>query len=226
MRLTEAYVAWGVLLEVHRGWSVTDRPFRRRPASEIPDSPEIPDFPELPEGPVILKYRKSRRFRTFRIDSVSDFRRFSRLRHMSDSTRSVKARTFVFAGRRGTFKGSLMLQKYKISMKIAKKSVRCRFAHEPHEEKSIFSFPDATARRFWLPRRAPGRPRALFLASQGVLGGSPCAPGTRQDAPGTLPSRSRETAGTLLGATGRPERAPRPILTRFWETWSLCRDRL
>ena len=213
--LTEAYVAWGVLLEVHPGWSVAERPFRRRPASEIPVSPEIPDFPELPEGPVILKYRKSRRFRTFRIDSVSDFRHFSRLRHMSDSTRSVKARTFVFAGRRGTFKGSLMLQKYKNSMKIAKKSVRCRFAHEPHEEKSIFSFPDATARRFWLPRRAPGRPRALFLASQGVLGGSQCAPGARRGRAKTLPARSRVAPERPPERSWVPRGVPSGLRDRF-----------
>ena len=134
---------------------------------------------------------------------------------MSDSTRSVKARTFVFAGRRGTFKGSLMLQKYNNSTKIGEKSAQCRFAHETHERKSIFSFPDATARRFWLPRRAPGRSRALFLASQGVLGGSQCAPGARRGRAKTLPARSRVAPERSPERSWVPRGVPSGLHDRF-----------
>ena len=102
MRLAEHVVAWGVRLEVHPGWFVTDRPFRRRHASGIPDLPEKPAFPELPESLAGARDAPRGDFRRFRVDFRVDFRGFSRLHRASDSTRSAKGRTSVFVGRRGT----------------------------------------------------------------------------------------------------------------------------
>ena len=69
----------------------------------------------------------------------------------SNSTCNAKHRTFVFADRCGTSEGSQTLQtKTKID-KIYRKSRRRRFAHEPHKENPMFSFADATWRRFWSP---------------------------------------------------------------------------
>ena len=56
-------------------------------------------------------------FRRFLVDFRVDFRGFSRLHRASDSTRSAKGRTSVFAGRRSTFKGSQTSQKNRKSTK-------------------------------------------------------------------------------------------------------------
>ena len=98
---------------------------------------------------------------------------------------------------------------------IERKSAENRSASEPCEENSIFSFPDATWRRFGPPRRAPGRSQALFLASRVTLGHAAGAPGTRRGRPRTLPRRSRDPFETPLAATKRPERVPGPIFDRF-----------
>jgi hypothetical protein len=87
-------------------------------------------------------------FRRFRVDLGTDFSGFSRLHRASDSTRSVKGRTSVFAGRRSTFKGSQTLQKERKSTKIHNQLLRRCFANAQHEENSIFPLSDATWRRF------------------------------------------------------------------------------
>ena len=135
---------------------------------------------------------------------------------MNASTRSAKARTFVFAGRRSTFKASRTLQKNRKSTNIDEKSLRRCFANALHEGNSIFPLSDATWCRFWSPRHAPRRSRAPFLASRGTLGDPPDAPAARRGRSGTLPRRSRDAFGTLLDATGCPERVPGTIFTRFW----------
>ena len=140
------------------------------------------------------------------------------MRHL---TRSAKGRTFVFAGRRSTFKGLAGFAGKTKLTKIDEKSLRCSFAHEPHEKNVFFhswtrlsidsgclgALPDAPRRSFW--------PRRTALQTLRVL------PEHARDAP----RRSKDTPGTLLGATGRAQRVPGSILRRFWEPWSLSRDR-
>ena len=53
--------------------------------------------------------------------------------------------------------------------KFDEKLLRQGFTTEPHARNSRLSFPDATWRRFWSPRRASGRSRPPFLASRGAL---------------------------------------------------------
>ena len=142
----------------------------------------------------------------------------------SDSTRSVKGRTSVFAGRRSTFKGSQTLQKQQKSTKIDKQLLRRCFANAQHKENSIFPLSDATWRRFWSPWRAPRRSRVPFLASPVALGDSPGTPGGHRGRSGTLPRRSADAFGTLLHATGSPERVPGAILTRFWVPRGVSED--
>ena len=168
---------------------------------------------------------RRRDFRRFLVDFRVAFRGFSRLHRASDSTRSAKGRTFVFADRRSTLKGSQTLQKNQKSTKIDEKSLRQCFANAQRGEKSIFPLPDATWCRFWSPRRAPRRSRAPFLASRGTLGNPPDAPAARRGRSGTLPRRSQDAFGTLLDATGCPERVPGTIFIRFWVPRGLSGDR-
>ena len=101
-----------------------------------------------PGGPSLALATPRCDFRRFRVDLGTDFRGFSRLHRASDSTRSVKGRTSVFAGRRSTFKGSQTLQKERKSTKIHNQLLRRCFANAQHEENSIFPLSDATWRRF------------------------------------------------------------------------------
>ena len=90
--------------------------------------------------------RKFRHFRCFCMDSESDFRRFSRSQRASDSTRKAKGRTFVFAGRRSTFKGSQTSQQSRKSKKIDEKWLGCCFAHEPRDKNLVVPLQDTTWR--------------------------------------------------------------------------------
>ena len=143
----------------------------------------------------------------------------------SDSTRSAKGRTSVFAGRRSTFKGSQTLQKNQKSKKIDEKSLRRCFANAPRKKNSIFPLPDATWRRFWSSQRAPECSRAPFLTFRGALRDSLGAPGARRGRPKTLPRRSRDAFGTLLDVTMCPERVLGAILSRFWVPRGVSGDR-
>ena len=160
-----------------------------------------PSHPASPRGarPRRFEWQKStdkgaregprRDFRRFRIDFGIDFRCFSRQHCASDVTRSASGRTLDFADRRGTLEGSQTLRKARKSTKIDGQSLRRRIANEPRVKKLIFALPGATWRRFWSPRRAPGRSRAPFLASRGSLGDPPDAPAARRGRSGTLPRR-------------------------------------
>ena len=166
--------------------------FRRWPLAESLESPRVARLSRSERQKSTEKGAQDaprRDFRRFLVDFRVDFRGFSRLHRASDSTRSAKGRTSVFADRRGTFKGSQTLQKNKKSTEIDEKSLRRCFANAQSEENSIFPLPDATWCRFWSPRRAPGRSRAPFLATRGTLGDSPDAPAARRgrsrDAPET-----------------------------------------
>ena len=68
------------------------------------------------------------------------------------------------------------------------------------------TLPDGPRRSFWPPRTA--------LQTLGVL----------PEHAGDAPRHSKDSPGTLLGATGRAQRVPGSILTQFWEPWSLSRD--
>ena len=173
----------------------------------------------------VARAASRRDFRRFWVDLGTDFRGFSRLHRASDSTRSAKSRTSVFTGRRGTFKGSQTLPKKRKSTKIDEKSLRRCFANELHEENSIFPLPDATWRRFWSSQCAPECSRAPFLTFRGALRDSLGAPGARRGRPKTLPRRSRDAFGTLLDASGCPERVPGAIFTRFWVPRAVSGDR-
>ena len=71
--------------------------------------------------------------------------------------------------------------------------------------------PGAPGRPFW----RPGGPLATLRTLSRRAG----------DAPETLPRRSRDAFGTLLDATGCPERVPGPIFSRFWVPRGVSRDR-
>ena len=88
------------------------------------------------------------RFSTISVDFGNDFSGFPRLHCASDSTRSAKGRTSVFAGRRSTFKGSQTSPKKQKSTEIDEKLFRRCFANALHEENSFFSLSDATRHRF------------------------------------------------------------------------------
>ena len=132
-------------------------------------------------------------------------------------------RTSVFAGRCSTSEGSQTPPKKRSSTKVVEKSTRICFANDLREKNLISSFPAATWRRFWSPRRAFGRAWDLFLASWGGFGGIPGALGVRRGRPETLPRHlqdalrrhgaSRESPRTnfvsMLGALGL-------LLDRFW----------
>ena len=101
------------------------------------------------------------------------------------------------------------------STKFDEKSLPPCFADKPRDKNLIFSHPSTIWRRFWWPRRAPGRPWALFLTSRGAIEDARGAPVACRVRPVVLPRRSRDITGTLLGATWCPERFPGPILLRF-----------
>ena len=109
--------------------------------------------------------------------------------------------------------------------KRKRKASHNQSASEPCQENSKFSFRDATWHRFWWPRRAPGRSRAIFLPSRGALGDPPGTPEVHWGHPETLPRRSRDAFGTLWGATIRAERVQKPIFGRFWVAGGLSVDR-
>ena len=94
-------------------------PSRRVPQTDVPvppsrGAPETVEYggalppnasePAEPDAALAPKVAKT-------VESGIDFHRFLGLRRADDSTRGAKCRTFVFAGRRGTFKGSQTLQK-------------------------------------------------------------------------------------------------------------------
>ena len=132
---------------------------------------------------------------------------------------SVKIKVRLFPRRVDSLARSDLEKRRELSPKltiIVKNTCRKGFASEPRDKNSIFSLPDDLWRRFWSPRRAPGRSRASFLASRGALGDPSGTPGARRGRSGTLPGRSGDAFGTLLHATGSPERVQAAILSRFW----------
>ena len=123
----------------------------------------------------------------------------------SDSTRSAKGRTFVFASRRSTLEGSQARQKHAKSRKLDRTLLGRRFASEPRARSSPFSIPCASQPRFSSPRRAPRRSKALLLVPRGDLGDLLGAAGARWGRPKTLPRRSWDNLGNLLGCVRRSE---------------------
>ena len=91
------------------------------------------------------------------------------------------------------------------------KSLRKARANEPCEQNSIFSLPEASRRRFSLPRRAPGRCRAsqrcLFFSARTFWGTLRVLPGRS----GTIPRRvgnALDHPWELIGRFGVPEDPP------------------
>ena len=91
--------------------------------------------------------RPRRDFRGFRVAFRVDFRGFSRLRCASDSTRSAKGRTPVFADRHSISGRFSILLKNRRSTKIFEKSLRRACATQAHAKNSNFSLPAANRRR-------------------------------------------------------------------------------
>ena len=87
-------------------------------------------------GPTCSKCGKVRRFGT-------DFRSFSRLQCVRDSTCSAEGRTLVFASRRSTFKSSQTLPTDQKWTKIDKKMVQRCFMDRLRTKSRFFSLPGA-----------------------------------------------------------------------------------
>ena len=109
------------------------------------------------------------------------------------------SRTSVFAGRRGTKQGFRIVRQSQTSTKIDANLLRPCFATELRVKNLTLSLKGATSRRFWSPRRVPGR---LWAPIFGVLerrrslfGRSGGVPGTPGDAPATLHGHLRDALG-------------------------------
>ena len=135
-----------------------------------------------------------RDFRRFQVDFGIDFGGFSSLRHASRSTRSTKARTFIFADRHSTFKGLLTLQQHRKSITIDRKSLRLCFANAPRNKNSMFFIPGRDLASILVASaRYQALPGALSDVSAHPLEPSRRSwdvPGTAPDAPETPPERS------------------------------------
>ena len=114
------------------------------------------------------------------------FRGFPQLWCLSNSNRCKTSRPSRNTVIYDVSEGSQTLRKRRRSTKIDKKSLRQCFVSESRETNMFFSLPDATWRRFWTPRRAPGRRRVSFLASRGHSATSRALPGHAGDAPRCL----------------------------------------
>ena len=157
-------------------------------------------------------------FRRFGVNCGSAFdvfRCFLTCHGAGDSTRCAQGRTFVFAGRRSTLEGSQARQKNAKSRKLDRTLLGRRFASEPRARSSPFSIPCASQPRFSSPRRAPRRSEALLLVPRGDLGDPLGAAGARWGRPKTLPRRSWDSFGELLGCRRAFRGGLKPILTRF-----------
>ena len=140
---------------------------------------------------------------------------FLRCHRAGDWTRCAQCRTFVFAGRRSTLEGSQARQKHAKSRKLDRSLLGRRFASELRARSSPFSIPCASQPRFSSPRRAPRRSKALLLVPRGDLGDPLGAAGARWGRPKTLPRRSWDSLGELLGCRRAFRGGLGPILTRF-----------
>ena len=148
--------------------------------------------------------------------SVFDvFRSFVTCHGAGDSTRCAQGRTFVFASRRSTLEGSQARQKHTKLREFDRTLLGRRFASEPRARSSPFSIPCASQPRFSSPRRAPRRSKALLLVPRGDLGDLLGAAGARWGRPKTLPRRSWDSLGELLGCRRAFRGGLGPILTRF-----------
>ena len=99
-------------------------------------SPRPPGMQKSTEK--IARLAARRRFRWFWEDLRVDFRRFPRLRRASESIRSAKSRTSVFASRRSTSEGSPSFCEHPKSKELVENSHQKRFAIMLHEKYSIF----------------------------------------------------------------------------------------
>ena len=142
-------------------------------------------------------------FRRFRVDFATDFRRFSMLHRASDSTRSAKGRTSVFAGMRSTSEGSQTLRQTRKSTRMLQpgRAKKTRFPRSRTRLGVDFgrlgALLGAPGRSFWCPGAALG----IAWAALGPAGDAP--------------RRSRDTPETPSGRSWTPRGVPRVSWDRF-----------
>ena len=93
------------------------------------------------------------------------------------------------------------------------------------EKTRFFRFRTRLGVDFGLLGMLPGAPGRPFWRPGGPLATLRTLSRRAGDAPETLPRRSRDAFGTLLDATGCPERVPGPIFSRVWVPRGVSRDR-
>ena len=168
-------------------------------------------------------------FRRFGIDFGSVFNVFQSFltcHGAGDSTRCAQGRTFVFAGRRSTLEVSQARQKHTKLREFDRTLLGRRCASETCARSSPFSILCASQPRILSPRRAPRCSTALLLLPWGDLGDPLGAAGARWGRPKTLPRRSWDSFGELLGCRRAFRGGLGPISTRFELPWGPFRDRL
>ena len=144
-----------------------------------------------------------------------EFHGFLGQERASESIRSAKSRTSVFASRRSTSDGSLSFGASPKSTEIVENSHRKRFSIMLHGKYSILSLPDVPWNRFWPLRPAPGRSWALSLAFLGAFVDSLSARGAHRGLPETLPRRSRDVPKIRSGRSWRSRGVLRASRERF-----------
>ena len=134
-----------------------------------------------------------------------DFRTFSRLQCVRDSTCSAESRTLVFAGRRSTFKGSQALPTDRKSTKIDKKLVqRCFMDRMRTKSRFFFASGRGSAMILGVSARSRSFPGGLFGVPSRLRGLS----GRSWNVPGTCPDAPRTPAGCSWMSWGVPRASP------------------
>ena len=123
---------------------------------------------------------------------------------MRDRTRSTKGRTFVFAGRRSTFKGSQTWWINPKSTEIVENSLRHCFANELRVKNRLCCLPDRIRHRFSASWRDPEHSQMLFFGVLRQLWGLSSRSGTHRRHAETLLRRLRQA----VGRQGASQEAP------------------
>ena len=180
----------------------------RRIARVVPSRSESPDRASSSDqsSPKGCPRRQGYDFRRFWKDFGINFRKFSRLHCMSDSTHSAKGRTSVFAGSAVLSRVRGLCRKTEKQLKLMENC--CDYALQVRcTTKLDFFAPRCDLATILVALAPPERSWALFLLSQRVFGELLGAPRGRWARSGTEPGHSRDAFGTLLDDTRCPEKA-------------------